>query len=535
MELLGFLRAEWEAESSMASGRILLRKNLILWHRWMGVIFSVLFVVWFASGIVLMYWPYPAVSPAARVEKGAVLDASRVNVDVETAKRLAGAAKAERVRLTMLDGRPVYRFHEGRLQKLAYADQAEPFAGVDQAAALRIAAAWTGQPAAAARFDGALTEEDQWTLNKVVRPLRPFLRYSWPDGQEVYVSQVTGEVMQDTTRAARMGAYFGAIPHWIYFTPLRKETATWRAVVIALSLAGTVMTLLGIVVGLWLYSPSKRFKFADGPSSIPYAGWKRWHTILGLVFGLVTFTWILSGLFSMNPWQWSPESGPDPKVVAALRGGQWNAAAFGAEQPGEFLRRTGVAAKELELVIAFDRGSYVVRDGERVMTAVVGGALQLTVPLAEVQARVVRAMGGAALREARVVSSYEDYYVTRDKNLPLPAYYFEFADAERSMHYVDAATGQVVRSYVSLSRWNRWLYHGLHSLDLPWLYRTRPSWDLVVMVLMLGGMALSVTSVWIAVVRVRRKAREAARYGTLEGRATGTRSLGNSDTHVPQH
>lgn len=492
----------------MTKAAIGIRKNLILWHRWLGVVFSLFFLMWFVSGIVLMYWPYPAVSPELRVEKSPAIDADSVRVGLREAMTLAKAEKAERVRITMLDGRPVYRFHEGRLQTLAYADRPERFRGVDQESALRIAAAWTGLPAREAIFDGALKDEDQWTLNKVVRPLRPFLRFHWKDGQEVYVSQVTGEVMQHTTRAARLGAYFGAIPHWLYFTPIRKDTSSWRALVIALSLVGTVMTVFGIVVGIWLYSPSKRFRFASGPSSIPYAGWKRWHTILGLVFGLVTFTWILSGMFSMNPWSWSPEFGPDPKVMAALRGGEWNAEAFGSEQPGEFLRRVGRPVKELELTIAMGKGSYVLRDGLETLSAALGGAPMREVPMGAVQERVVAAMGGAPLKEARVVRDFENYYVSRDKNLPLPAYYFEFADAEGTMHYVDSATGQVVRSFVTLSRWNRWLYHGLHSLDLPWLYKTRPTWDILVILLMLGGLALSGTSVWIAAIRVRRKARE---------------------------
>ena len=35
----------------------------------------------------------------------------------------------------------------------------------------------------------------------------------------------------------------------------------------------------------------------------------------------------------------------------------------------------------------------------------------------------------------------------------------------------------------------------LHSLDFPWLYSHRPVWDIVVIMFMLGGSALSITSV----------------------------------------
>jgi hypothetical protein len=44
----------------------------------------------------------------------------------------------------------------------------------------------------------------------------------------------------------------------------------------------------------------------------------------------------------------------------------------------------------------------------------------------------------------------------------------------------------------------------LHSLDFPWLYKYRPLWDIVVILLMLGGTALCVTSLvltWRVLVR----------------------------------
>jgi hypothetical protein len=492
----------------MTSTGIWVRKQLILYHRWMGVVFSLLFAMWFASGLVLMYWPYPEVSAESRLEKSAAIEPGRVTVGLEEAAKLAGVDQPDRVRLTMLDGRPVYRFHSGRMQTLVYADRLERFEGLSREEAVRVASAWTGQSAGAARFEGAMTEEDQWTLNKAVRPLRPFLKFSWPDGEEVYLSQVSGEVMQHTTRADRIGAWLGAIPHWLYFTPLRKETPVWRALVIALSFAGTLMTLFGIVVGIWLYSPSKRFRFASGPSSIPYAGWKRWHTIIGLVFGLATFTWILSGMFSMNPMQWSPEFGPSGEMTRALQGTRWSSGLFTSEAVGAVLERARVArVKEMELGLSAGRGVYFLRSSAKdVVRMEAGGEPSRGVSLEWARTQVERAMPGAKLVESRVVNVYENYYVSRDGKLPLPVYYFEFDDPERTMHYVDAATGKVVESFVTRSRWNRWLYHGLHSIDLPWLYANRPGWDVAVIVPMLGGCALCVTSVWIAWIRVKRKA-----------------------------
>ena len=40
----------------------------------------------------------------------------------------------------------------------------------------------------------------------------------------------------------------------------------------------------------------------------------------------------------------------------------------------------------------------------------------------------------------------------------------------------------------------RWLYQGLHSLDFPFLYFERPLWDIVVIVLSIGGTVVSATT-----------------------------------------
>jgi histidinol-phosphate aminotransferase len=71
-------------------------------------------------------------------------------------------------------------------------------------------------------------------------------------------------------------------------------------------------------------------------------------------------------------------------------------------------------------------------------------------------------------------------------------------DAEQSRYYIDLKTARVVYSYSAKTWMSRWLYHGLHSLDFPWLYDYRPLWDIVVITFMLGGTALCVTSLILA-------------------------------------
>ena len=92
------------------------------------------------------------------------------------------------------------------------------------------------------------------------------------------------------------------------------------------------------------------------------------------------------------------------------------------------------------------------------------------------------------------MDEYDAYYLDRRRERPLPVIYARMNDAVGTRFYVDPRTARVVGNYSQRNWVNRWLYHGLHSLDFPWLYNYRPLWDIVVITLMLGGTALCVTS-----------------------------------------
>jgi hypothetical protein len=493
----------------MSRAGIQFRKWAILCHRWMGVVFCLLFAMWFVSGIVLMYWTYPGVGLQDRLARQAPLDASRIRLSpAEAYARLQTTEAPTRIQLSLYDGRPAYRFQFEDVPLLVYADTGEMQDEFSQALARRIAANWTGQPANRARFEGTITEPDQWTVSGEFRELRPFFKFSWPDGEEVYVSQVSGWVEQYTTRSSRLGAYFGAIPHWLYFTALRKKGSLWSKVVIWSSAAGTAVAIFGLVVGILLYSPvGKRYRFPRGRSSLPYAGQKRWHTMLGLVFGLVTCTWIFSGMLSMDPFDWQEERG-NPRLGSTLRGGPLPLETFAEKDPRAALGAASASlrVKELDLTSFAGEPIYLARESaERSRIIPMHGAPAELLDAARVTRVLAEASRPYQLIEARVERQYEAYYLDRHHELPLPVLRVHLNDPPDSLYFVDLKTGRIVESYATASRWDRWLYHGLHSFDLPWLYKHRPAWDLVVWVLMLGGTGLSVTSVVIGWRRLQRK------------------------------
>jgi hypothetical protein len=90
------------------------------------------------------------------------------------------------------------------------------------------------------------------------------------------------------------------------------------------------------------------------------------------------------------------------------------------------------------------------------------------------------------------------YYLDRTRQQPLPVLLALINDEAHTRYYIDPKTASIVGNYSDRNTARRWLYNGLHSLNFPWLYNHRPLWDIVVIAFMLGGTALSVTSLVLA-------------------------------------
>jgi hypothetical protein len=321
-------------------------------------------------------------------------------------------------------------------------------------------------------------------------------------------------VVQYTTSSSQLCADLGAIPHWLYFTPLRKNGPLWSKIVIWCSGIATVAALMGLIVGISMYSPSKRV-------SVPYTGQKRLHMIFGLFFGIVACTWAFSGMLSMDPFPISngANSGPGAvrgkaaggaRIPGALRGGRFQMASYAAKSPREALAQVApdFGVKELEFTSFAGQPVYLA-------TAAAGHTRIIPVrgqPVAEFdQARILdvvtKAVQPVAVAESGLLTQYDKYYLDKNHQRPLPVLYVQLKDETNSRYYIDPKTAKVVGSHTSTKQaWiTRWLYHGLHSMNFPWLYNHRPAWDVAVLALMLGGTYLCVTSVIIGFQLLRRK------------------------------
>src|SRR5581483_1261203 len=211
----------------------------------------------------------------------------------DAAKRAALQRNPGRVTLLTVMGRPAYRLG-GREPSILFADNGESLAEVTQADSLAIAARFTGAPASALHYVRELDQADQWTIGqRGTLPLHK-IAVDDPARTELYVSEPLAEVVMVTTRPSRALAWIAAIPHWLYFAPLRLNDLWWTRVVVWASGIAAVGALLGLILAVTQYR-------------VTYRGWMRWHYVVGAVFGIVALTWTLSGLLSMEPFAWFSE------------------------------------------------------------------------------------------------------------------------------------------------------------------------------------------------------------------------------------
>jgi hypothetical protein len=292
---------------------------LLLAHRYLGIAVGLLMVMWCLSGVVMMYHSYPALGESARLKNLAPLEwrgCCKISEALLPKTTPAGHAAIE-----MLAGRPVLYLGPGSHPRSIDLVTGSSIDGISIDQAATVARSFAGHAHGAPRLLG-LIGGDQWTVAGDFNADRPLFHFALDDvlGTELYVSSITGRAVQITTARERFWNWLGAVPHWLYFSELRRHPWAWSQAVIYASLLGCFLAAIGIYLG-W------RQLAAQPPGRwSPYQGFNLWHHAAGLIFGILTLSWVLSGLLSMNPWGWLESSGtqfedaklrsaPEPSLV----------------------------------------------------------------------------------------------------------------------------------------------------------------------------------------------------------------------------
>jgi hypothetical protein len=511
---------------------VTIRKILILIHRYLGTALSLLFLMWFLTGIGMIYSRgMPRLTAQSRLARLPVLDASRIALSPSEAVEKGELGDTPRqVQLQMVTDRPAYRFGS-RDTVTVFADNGEVLEEIGEAQARTIASRFMDIPEDKIQYLELVTEPDQWTLLQRQLPMHKF-SIDDPNHTELYVSAATAEVAVLTTRKSRALAWISTIPHWLYFEGLRTNSDLWYKSVVWLSGIGSVLALLGIVLGF------VQFRYRR-PVTLPYSGMMKWHYALGLFFGVLTLTWVFSGLLSMEPWDWTEEDEVLGNLEEAFTGGQLDVSQFPAIDAREwnaligdrpvkevrFARIDGspyyivrAAQDAAPLLGAPDGGHqpyYVSRnsDSERLVISAKPLALQSEPFTAQsITDRLKQAAPHAPIVESALLTEYDSYYYSRDGEIQLPVVRVKFDDPAKTWVYIDPQVNQVVAQVQRNNRIERWLYNGFHSLDFPFWYYRRPLWDIGVILLSIGGAVLSGFGVILGVKRILRNAKRGLRW-----------------------
>ena len=256
----------------------------------------------------------------------------------------------------------------------------------------------------------------------------------------------------------------------------------------------------------------------------------RWHHYSGLLFGLISFTWIISGAFSVNPFNMFSSSGRgglsrdqrdvltggpmklDNASVESLRAsvaainkhfapkqidvqqfrGKLYMTANPPPQTDARDERTGVADYQMVWLASPETGTFKKFENSE-MEDIAG-----------------KVMKGVPVQDKMWLTDYDNYYRSRDNSRPLPVLRIRYLDEQRTWLYFDPHRGTITQQQ-RLSRLNRWLYAGLHEFDFPYLANRRPLWDIIVIVLSIGGILLSSTTLWPMMKRLGRHGRRLGR------------------------
>ena len=473
---------------------------LLLVHRYLGIALGVLVSLWCLSAFVMMYVQFPDLSEKEYLAGLPGLDVSECcQLDIDDAEFLL---HVDEIEVEMFGDVPVLRvqgeMRDSRVFNLADGSQ---ITLIDVATAQGNAQAFFENSgiSATAIFLGEVNR-DQWTVSGGFDALRPFYKFAAEDdaGSQIYVSSVTGELVQDTSRRERFWNWTGAVVHWIYPTVLRQHTTAWINVIIWTTVASLFLVIVGFYIGV-----SQLGRNNNGRAS-PYRGITLWHHYISLIFGLLTLTWLVSGLFSVNPWGLLRGDGGAVER-GAVRGmsissiditGLLNMLPDAVLPPDTVRLRSAPFDGELA-VLAYDSTSRVTRLNA---TTLERGSLP-----EDVWKKLPQLLRPeTAVLDSGWIDQADSYYFSHHDKVTFPAYRIVFDDEEQTRYYFEADGGQLVAKVDRNRRWYRWILHALHRGDLSRLIRSRPLWDILMLPLLFGVTMGALTGAYMGIRRLVR-------------------------------
>ncbi len=466
-------------------------------HRRLGLVSGPAVLLWFLSGLVLLWVPYPSLT-----EQEWFLTAEAIQLPnccpalSRLSQKLDRPEGIESVRIRMVGGRPVVtaQFLDGTMAALA-ADTAEPVASLTQDWA-RLVALQFAPGRAVEALD--LIDHDVWTVHQRFDPYRPLwkVELSGEARSILYISSATGDVVQDTTEEERRWSFAGAVIHWWYWPWLRRHWAWWDQVVWWVSAVGTVTVVAGgLILG--------REWGKQGWSGCFAGRWKV-HRALGGVAGIAACFWMASGWLSMDHGRWFSDGKIDAQERERFMGGRLVSHDLGV-LPDFAVMSGQEAVKEIRLIKMAGMIHFITRTSSS-QQAILAVPSQVEARRELFQDEVVKAaarslLGDGLLTIMKVEGSDSGTCSAVGDDIVPPLTRVATTDVEPREVLVDNRTGTVVERLDASRRLYHRLFDTFHRWDVPWLSHHCDLRRILMSLWCLLGAGLAGSGIWMGLFR----------------------------------
>lgn len=442
-----------------------MKKTLIQIHKIFGSLISLLFLMWFISGIILVFVGFPHASRQERFEQ-----LRAFNCEALKSIKPFPEFGSKKIEFELYNNTPVYRIYSGRRsQKVIDANTLLHIKSFSKAEAIKTAQNFNG--CSVTQVD-SLNQLDSWIPWAYYKPLLPFYKCYLNDDLHtvIYVSSKTGLIIQETNRQSRWLARFGAIPHWIYFKQLKQNQQLWEVIVVLLGIIG----LIACISGLWVaFYRVKRGSDNKIVALTVYKKWDyKWHHLLGWFLGFLLCTFTLSGIFyttGIPSWminkpkgqsftsQWNKSTSLDSTIHPQQIWKQLpNKMGIRKIAPSSSMNKQTVS-------IFYDDYrrplSYQILNNDSI------------IPFSVSDKEVLEYAKNIFEEDQLTITlqtQYDNYYEANGMFYhPLPVYKIIVDDAYGTTLFIDPTNGKAVGHFDNNKRWKRWLTKGLHKFEFP--------------------------------------------------------------------
>ncbi len=438
--------------------RKLIRYSVML-HRYLGIVFGLIILLWCLSGFVMMFVQYPSLSEEERYAYMKPLQIqSCCNVlesSIDTEQLFDSFV------IKQFPNGPYLKFQSNIENVSIHAETGSllPSSSSQDRIAYANQIAYQSN-STVVDYVGQI-DIDQWSIIPGVARHSPFdvFELDDPENSRLYFSRNSGELVQQVSYNERTWGWVGAVIHWIYPTIIRQNTQLWIQLIIWLSIISIFMVLVGAILGI------SRLRHKGHWRSSPYKGRFFWHHYTSLFTGILMLTWLFSGLMSMYPWGLL-EGRSFSKEIRNLRGEGFTVSPqvinileeiSRLDLPKDTVELKGVLVSGHLNLIAISSDwkasliqRFAIHDG-----------MDKEFPTADQLAHRIRPE--AAILSTHLITDGDSYYYNHHENRMFPVYRIIYQDGERI--YLDALSFDVVAVFDSNRKMARWLYLGLHRGD----------------------------------------------------------------------